>query len=38
VTLKTINPTTEEIITEYDIVSKEKISEAVKKAKTAFGD
>jgi succinate-semialdehyde dehydrogenase/glutarate-semialdehyde dehydrogenase/succinyl-CoA reductase len=38
VTLKTINPTTEEIIAEYDIVGKEKIFETVKKAKTAFAD
>ncbi|HSA97693.1 MAG TPA: aldehyde dehydrogenase family protein, partial [Candidatus Nitrosotenuis sp.] len=37
-TLKTINPTTEEIIAEYDIISKEKIFEAVKKSKTAFAD
>lgn len=37
-TLKTINPATEEIIAEYDIISKEKIFEAVKKSKIAFAD
>ncbi|MBI5145969.1 MAG: NAD-dependent succinate-semialdehyde dehydrogenase [Thaumarchaeota archaeon] len=37
-TFRTINPTTEEVITEYDIVNKEKISETVKKSKTAFVD
>ncbi len=37
-TLKTINPTTEEIIAEYDIINKEKIFEAVKKSKIAFAD
>jgi len=36
--LKTINPTTEEIITEYDIIDREKIFEAVKKSKIAFAD
>ncbi len=37
-TVKTINPTTEEVIAEYEVISKEKISEAVKKSRTAFGD
>lgn len=37
-TLRTINPTTEELIAEYDIVNKGKILETVKKSKTAFVD
>ncbi len=37
-TFRTINPATEEVIAEYDIVNKEKISETVKKSKTAFVD
>lgn len=37
-TLRTINPTTEELIAEYDIVNTGKILETVKKSKTAFVD
>jgi succinate-semialdehyde dehydrogenase/glutarate-semialdehyde dehydrogenase/succinyl-CoA reductase len=37
-TIKTINPATEEVIAEYEIISKEKISEAVKKSRTAFNE
>lgn len=37
-TFRTINPTTEDLIAEYDVVSKEKIFETVKKSKTAFAD
>jgi acyl-CoA reductase-like NAD-dependent aldehyde dehydrogenase len=38
VTIRTINPATEEVIAEYDVVSKEKISEVVKTSKRAFTD
>ncbi|HMK32025.1 MAG TPA: NAD-dependent succinate-semialdehyde dehydrogenase [Nitrosopumilaceae archaeon] len=34
----TINPATEEVITEYEIINKEKISEAVKKSRAAFSE
>jgi acyl-CoA reductase-like NAD-dependent aldehyde dehydrogenase len=34
--LKTINPATEEILNEYEIISKEKVYDTVKKAKNAF--
>ncbi len=37
-TLRTVNPTTEELIAEYDIVNKEKIPEIVKKSKTVFAN
>lgn len=37
-TLRTINPATEEVIAEYDVVNKEKIFETVKKSKIAFAD
>ncbi|MGI0008242.1 MAG: NAD-dependent succinate-semialdehyde dehydrogenase [Nitrosopumilaceae archaeon] len=36
--VKTVNPTTEEIIAEYDIMDKEKILDAVKKSRTAFNE
>ncbi|MGI0056350.1 MAG: aldehyde dehydrogenase family protein, partial [Nitrosarchaeum sp.] len=36
--VKTVNPTTEEIIAEYDIIGKEKILDAVKKSRTAFNE
>jgi acyl-CoA reductase-like NAD-dependent aldehyde dehydrogenase len=34
--IKTINPTTEQILNQYEILSKEEISEIAKKAKEAF--
>jgi acyl-CoA reductase-like NAD-dependent aldehyde dehydrogenase len=34
--LKTINPATEEILNEYEIISKEQVDDTVKKAKNAF--
>ena len=37
-TVKTINPVTEEVIAEYEIISKEKINESVKKSRTAFNE
>ena len=37
-TVKTINPATEEVIAEYEIISKEKISESVKKSRAAFSE
>ncbi|HKC78712.1 MAG TPA: aldehyde dehydrogenase family protein, partial [Nitrosopumilaceae archaeon] len=37
-TVKTINPATEEMIAEYQIISKEKINESVKKSRTAFNE
>lgn len=36
--LKTLNPATEEILKEYDIMTKEKIHESVKKAREAFSE
>lgn len=36
--LKTLNPATEEILNEYDIMTSEKINESVKKAKEAFSE
>ena len=36
--LTTVNPATEEILKEYDIMTKEKINESVGKAKEAFSD
>ena len=36
--LKTLNPATEEILNEYDIMTNEKINESVKKAKEAFSE
>jgi succinate-semialdehyde dehydrogenase/glutarate-semialdehyde dehydrogenase/succinyl-CoA reductase len=36
--LKTVNPATEEILNEYDIMTKEKINESVRRAKEAFSD
>ena len=36
--LKTVNPATEEILTEYDIMTKEKINESVRRAQEAFSD
>ncbi|MGI0089022.1 MAG: NAD-dependent succinate-semialdehyde dehydrogenase [Nitrosopumilaceae archaeon] len=36
--VKTVNPTTEEIIAEYDIMDKEKILDAVKKSRTTFNE
>ncbi|HWY36782.1 MAG TPA: aldehyde dehydrogenase family protein, partial [Nitrosopumilaceae archaeon] len=37
-TVKTINPATEEVISEYEIISKEKINESVKKSRAAFNE
>ncbi len=37
-TIKTINPATEQVIAEYEIISKEKINESVKKSRTAFNE
>src|SRR5437773_6416978 len=37
-TVKTTNPATEEVIAEYEIISKEKINESVKKSRTAFNE
>jgi acyl-CoA reductase-like NAD-dependent aldehyde dehydrogenase len=36
--LKTINPTTEEVLKEYQIISKEQIDDKIKKAQNAFQD
>src|SRR5919201_171528 len=36
--LKTINPATEEILNEYEIISKEQVNEKVKKAQNAFSE
>ena len=36
--VKTVNPATEEIIAEYDIIDKEKILDAIKKSRTAFNE
>ncbi|HYT01382.1 MAG TPA: aldehyde dehydrogenase family protein [Candidatus Acidoferrum sp.] len=36
--LKTINPATEELISTYEIMTKEQISEKAKKAQDAFSD
>lgn len=36
--LTTVNPATEEILNEYDMMTKEKINESVGKAKEAFSD
>ncbi|HEX2304859.1 MAG TPA: NAD-dependent succinate-semialdehyde dehydrogenase [Nitrososphaeraceae archaeon] len=36
--LKTLNPATEEILKEYEIMTKEKIHESVKKAREAFSE
>jgi acyl-CoA reductase-like NAD-dependent aldehyde dehydrogenase len=36
--IKTINPSTEEVLNEYDIMTKEQINDKVKKARTAFQD
>lgn len=35
-TVKTKNPATEEVLNEYDILTKQQINEAAKKAKEAF--
>src|SRR6267143_2119762 len=37
-TVKTTNPATEEVIAEYEIISKEKISESIKKSRAAFSE
>src|ERR671930_96340 len=34
--IKTINPSTEEVLNEYTIINKEKLNDAVKKSKNAF--
>ena len=34
--LQTINPTTEQVLKEYEIMSKEQINDSVKKARNAF--
>jgi len=36
--LMTVNPATEEILNEYDIMTKEKINESVRRAREAFSD
>ena len=36
--LMTLNPATEEILNEYDIMTKEKINESVRRAREAFSD
>jgi len=36
--VKTVNPTTEEVLAEYDIMSKEEVNDTVKKAKKTFED
>ena len=36
--VKTINPATEEVLAEYDIMSKEKVNDTVKKSKEIFVD
>ncbi|MFL6424943.1 MAG: aldehyde dehydrogenase family protein, partial [Nitrososphaeraceae archaeon] len=36
--LKTINPATEEVLKEYQIISKEQIDDKIKKAQNAFQD
>jgi acyl-CoA reductase-like NAD-dependent aldehyde dehydrogenase len=36
--LKTINPATEEIINQYQIMAKEQIDDKVKKARSTFQD
>jgi acyl-CoA reductase-like NAD-dependent aldehyde dehydrogenase len=36
--VKTINPATEEVLNEYDIMTKEQINDKVKKARNAFQD
>jgi acyl-CoA reductase-like NAD-dependent aldehyde dehydrogenase len=36
VKVKTVNPATEQVIKEYDIISKENLNESVKKSRTAF--
>src|SRR5438132_13443596 len=37
-TVKTINPTTEEVISEYEIISKEKINESIKKSRDTVSE
>ena len=37
-TIRTINPTTEEVIAEYAVIDKAKIIESVKKSKSAFSE
>jgi hypothetical protein len=34
--LRTINPATEEVLNEYTIISKEQLSETIKKSKNAY--
>jgi acyl-CoA reductase-like NAD-dependent aldehyde dehydrogenase len=34
--IKTVNPATEEILNEYEIISKEQVNETVKQAKMYF--
>jgi len=36
--VKTVNPTTEEVLSEYDIMSKQEVNDTVKKAKKTFED
>jgi acyl-CoA reductase-like NAD-dependent aldehyde dehydrogenase len=36
--IKTVNPATEEIIKEYEIMTKEQINDKVKKAQNTFQD
>jgi acyl-CoA reductase-like NAD-dependent aldehyde dehydrogenase len=37
-TIKTINPATEQVLNEYEIMTKEQINDKVKKAQIAFQD
>ena len=34
--LKTINPSTEEVIKEYELITKEQLNDTVKRSKNAF--
>ena len=36
--IKTVNPATEEIIKEYEVMTKEQINGSVKKARNAFNE
>ena len=36
--VKTVNPTTEEVLAEYDIMSKEEVNDSIKNAKKTFED
>ncbi|MGB9003555.1 MAG: aldehyde dehydrogenase family protein, partial [Nitrosotalea sp.] len=36
--IKTINPTTEEILAQYDVITKDELDKKIEKAKKAFSD